>query len=81
MNIFEAKQEIKNTLKIYLNKNEFGEYAISRVRQRPILLIGAPGLGKTAIMAQIAKELAKDLYHIQLRSYKAKRYRSPVYYR
>jgi len=56
MNIYEAKQEIKNTLKIYLNKNENGEYAISRVRQRPILLIGAPGLGKTAIMGQIAKE-------------------------
>lgn len=56
MNIYDAKQEIKNTLKIYLKKNEYGEYAISRVRQRPILLIGAPGIGKTAIMSQIAKE-------------------------
>lgn len=61
MNIFEAKQEIKNTLKIYLNKNEYGEYTISRVRQRPILLIGAPGLGKTAIMGQIAKEVGVGL--------------------
>ncbi|MGI6349000.1 MAG: AAA family ATPase [Eubacteriaceae bacterium] len=56
MNIYDAKQEIKNTLKIYLKKNEFGEYAISRVKQRPVLLIGAPGLGKTAIMSQIAEE-------------------------
>lgn len=56
MNIYDAKQEIKNTLKIYLKKNEYGEYAISRVRQRPVLLIGAPGIGKTAIMSQIAKE-------------------------
>lgn len=61
MNIYDAKQEIKNTLKIYLKKNDFGEYAISRVKQRPVLLIGAPGLGKTAIMSQIAEETGVGL--------------------
>ena len=42
-------------------KDEFGEYRISRVRQRPILLIGDPGIGKTAIMEQITQELGIGL--------------------
>ena len=36
MNIKEAKNEIKNTVNIYLAKNEEGEYRISRERQRHI---------------------------------------------
>ena len=57
MNILEAKNEIKNTIRIYLEKDEFGSYVISEERQRPVLLIGAPGIGKTAIMSKIAEEL------------------------
>ena len=57
MNIKEAKNEIKNTVNIYLAKNEEGEYRISRERQRPVLLIGAPGIGKTAVMSAVAEEL------------------------
>lgn len=56
MNIKEAKQEISNTLRAYLEKEEDGEYRYALVRQRPILLMGAPGIGKTAIMEQIAEE-------------------------
>ena len=56
MNIKRAKQEIKDTIQAYLLKIEDGEYAIPTVRQRPILLIGPPGIGKTQIMEQIAKE-------------------------
>ena len=56
MNIKRAKEEIKNTVKAYLLKDEFNEYVIPTVRQRPILLMGAPGIGKTAIMEQIAGE-------------------------
>lgn len=56
MNIDRAKQEIKNTLHAYFSKDENGEYVINRLRQRPILLIGAPGIGKTQIMEQIADE-------------------------
>jgi len=56
MNIKQAKQEIHRTIQAYLATDELGEYLIPRVRQRPILLMGAPGIGKTAIMEQIAAE-------------------------
>lgn len=56
MNIKRAKQEIKDSVEAYLNKNEYGEYQIPALRQRPILLMGPPGIGKTQIMDQIAKE-------------------------
>lgn len=61
MNIKQAKEYIKDSVKIYLKKDEFGEYAIPVVRQRPIFLLGAPGVGKTAIMEQIAQELGVAL--------------------
>ncbi len=57
MNILEAKNEIKNTVRIYLDKSEDESYVIPRERQRPVLLIGAPGIGKTAIMSAVAAEL------------------------
>lgn len=56
MDIKRAKQEIENSIEAYLVKNEFGEYQIPTIRQRPILLMGPPGIGKTQIMEQIAKE-------------------------
>lgn len=56
MNIKKAKEEIKNTVRAYLKKDADGEYMIPVIRQRPILLIGPPGVGKTQIMGQIAKE-------------------------
>ncbi|MCM1245009.1 MAG: ATP-binding protein [Roseburia sp.] len=56
MNIKQAKQEIKNTVKAYLMKEGDGSYRIPEVRQRPILLMGPPGIGKTQIMEQIARE-------------------------
>ena len=56
MNIKEAKQEICNTLRAYHRKDEAGNYLYPLVRQRPILLMGPPGIGKTAIMEQAARE-------------------------
>ena len=56
MNIKRAKQEIKNTIQVYLTKNAHGEYEIPSMRQRPVLLIGPPGIGKTQIMEQISQE-------------------------
>ena len=56
MNIKQAKQEITNTLKAYLTRDELCNYLIPSVRQRPVLLMGPPGIGKTQIMEQIAAE-------------------------
>ena len=56
MNIKKAKEDIKNTVRAYLDKDEYGQYRIPEVRQRPILLMGPPGIGKTQIMQQIARE-------------------------
>ena len=56
MNIKRAKQEIKDAIEAYLLKDEDGAYVIPAIRQRPVLLLGAPGIGKTQIMEQIAKE-------------------------
>lgn len=57
MNIKQAKDYIKDSVRIYLKKESSGEYRIPIMRQRPIFLLGAPGIGKTAIMEQIAEEL------------------------
>ena len=56
MNIKRAKQEIKDAVEAYLLKDEYGAYELPVIRQRPILLLGAPGIGKTQIMEQIARE-------------------------
>ena len=37
MNIKQAKQEIIDTVQAYLLKNEYDEYVIPRVHQRPVL--------------------------------------------
>ena len=55
MNIKRAKEEIERAVKAYLAKDPRGEYAIPAVRQRPILLMGPPGIGKTQIMEQAAR--------------------------
>ncbi len=56
MSIKEAKQEVIHTLRIYLTRNEWGQYEIPAEKQRPVLLMGPPGIGKTAIMEQVAEE-------------------------
>lgn len=61
MNIKRAKEEIKNTIEAYLLKDQYGEYVIPSVRQRPVLLLGAPGIGKTQIMEQVAQECGVGL--------------------
>lgn len=61
MNIKEAKIQIQNAIKSYFTKDEFGNYIIPLERQRPVFMIGPPGIGKTAIMEQIAEELGVAL--------------------
>ncbi len=57
MNIQEAKEQIEKAVKIYLEKDAYGNYRIPIARQRPVFLLGAPGIGKTAIMEQIAADM------------------------
>jgi hypothetical protein len=57
MNIKEAKEQIQNAMRAYFTKDRFGNYLIPIERQRPVFLMGPPGIGKTAIMEQVASEL------------------------
>ncbi len=57
MNITQAKQQIKDTVEAYLERDDAGMLVIPSEHQRPVFLLGAPGIGKTAIMEQIAEEL------------------------
>ena len=61
MNIKEAKEQIKSAIIAYFTKDEYGDYKISIEDQRPVFLMGPPGIGKTAIMKQIASELGVGL--------------------
>ena len=61
MNIKEAKKQIKNAMRAYFTKDEHGNYIIPVHKQRPVFLMGPPGIGKTAIMEQIASEMGVGL--------------------
>ncbi len=61
MNIKQAKTQIQNAMTAYFTKDPFGNYVIPIEQQRPVFLMGPPGIGKTAIMEQIAAELGVGL--------------------
>ena len=61
MNIAQAKEQIESAMRAYFTKDEFGAYRIPIEKQRPVFMVGPPGIGKTAIMEQIAAELGVGL--------------------
>lgn len=61
MNIKQAKEQIQNAIRAYFTKDTFGNYKIPIERQRPVFMMGPPGIGKTAVMEQIAAELGVGL--------------------
>lgn len=61
MNIAEAKKQIANAMKAYFTKDEYGSFMIPPEAQRPVFLMGPPGIGKTAVMKQIADEMGVGL--------------------
>ena len=56
MDIKQAKQELRQTIRAYTARTEDGLRRIPREKQRPVLLMGPPGIGKTAILSQLAQE-------------------------
>lgn len=61
MNIKQAKEQIFHAITAYRTRDEYGRPVIAQQRQRPVFLMGAPGIGKTAIMEQIAQEMGIPL--------------------
>ncbi len=61
MNINEAKEQVKATVTAYLSTDDNGMLRIPLAKQRPLFLIGAPGIGKTAIMSQVSREMGIGL--------------------
>ena len=51
MNISEAKKQIKETVRAYMSKDDTGAYCIDVIHQRPLFLIGAPGIGNVRNIA------------------------------
>lgn len=61
MNIAEAKLQLINTIKAYSVRDRFGNYLLPPQDQRPLFLMGPPGIGKTAIVRQVSEELGIGL--------------------
>lgn len=55
MNIQRAKEEIIHTVRAYTARAKDRSFRIPVERQRPVLLIGPPGVGKTEIVRQAAE--------------------------
>lgn len=64
--IHDAKEEIKNDVRIYLRKNEDGSYLLPASKKNPIYIVGEPGIGKTEMAKQIADELGIGFYATSL---------------
>ena len=57
MNIKQATVQVEGALRAYLARDEHGLPLVPDQMQRPLILMGPPGIGKTAIVAQIAERL------------------------
>ena len=61
MDIVRAKKYVLDTVRAYMQTDEDGMRLVDPRVQRPLFLVGPPGIGKTAIMAQVASELGIGL--------------------
>ena len=61
MDIVRAKGYVLDTVRAYMQTDEDGMPLVDPRLQRPLFLIGPPGIGKTAIMSQVAAELGIGL--------------------
>ena len=60
MDIKQAKEEIRRAVLAYTERTPDGALCMPLVHQRPLLLMGPPGVGKTAVFYQLAQELGRD---------------------
>ena len=64
--IEEAKKEIKESVSVYFTKGADGHYVIPQERQNPFYLVGAPGIGKTQMVREIAEEIGCGFFATSL---------------
>lgn len=57
MNINEAARQLERAVAAYGARTPEGAYCVPLEAQRPVYLIGPPGVGKTAVVAQVAAKL------------------------
>ncbi len=57
MNIQSATHQVEAAVRAYLATDEQGLPLIPQPLQRPLILMGPPGVGKTAVVAQVAERL------------------------
>jgi len=57
MNIREAALQLERTALAYAARTPEGAYRVPRASQRPVYLVGPPGVGKSAVVAQAAARL------------------------
>ena len=57
MNIRDAAIQLEQTVRAYSARTPDGAYRVPLAAQRPVYLIGPPGVGKTAVVAQVAAQL------------------------
>ena len=61
MDIAKAKEDLRRAFYAYTERTPDGQLCIPIAHQRPLLLMGPPGVGKTAVLAQLAAELGVGL--------------------
>ncbi len=64
MQINDLKSTFKDIISSYFMKDENGNYILEQKYRRPLLMYGPPGIGKTDIASQIARE--KDIGFISI---------------
>ena len=57
LSVDKAGEQLRRIVSTYLEKNKDGSYVIPFNRQRPVMLMGAAGIGKTDAPRQAAEEL------------------------
>ena len=56
VNIQQAREILAQTVELYFSQDGNGHWLLPPNRARPVLLMGAPGIGKTEIVRQVADE-------------------------